>query len=89
MTDHRRSSARARETPETARTRAEREAWRSLAGYKFVMFGYHAGVWVNMNRLCETPEANPWKGLVREARRRRATGARPVGGGDGTARPRP
>jgi hypothetical protein len=30
---------------------AERKAWDSLARYKFVMFGYWAGVWVHLNRL--------------------------------------
>jgi len=43
---------------------AERKAWDSLARYKFVMFGYWAGVWVHLNRLQVTPQPNPWRSLV-------------------------
>ena len=43
---------------------AERHAWDSLARYKFVMFGYWAGVWVHLNRLTPEPLPNPFKRLV-------------------------
>ena len=48
---------------------AEGAAWRSLAAYKFVMFGYHVGVWVHLNRLRERPGPNPFRELVHIARR--------------------
>jgi hypothetical protein len=34
-----------------AMANAEEKAWKSLAGYKFLMFGYHAARWVNYNKL--------------------------------------
>lgn len=34
-----------------ARDSAERKAWKSLAGYKFEMFGYWASSWVKYNQL--------------------------------------
>ena len=43
---------------------AELKAWDSLSKYKFVMFGYWAGVWVHLNKLSETPKPNPFRGLV-------------------------
>lgn len=46
----------------------ETKAWKALAGYKFVMFGYHAGVWVNLNKLLPKPEPNPFRRLVVWAR---------------------
>lgn len=50
---------------------AEEKAWRSLAGYKFWMFGYHAAQWVLLNRI-DTPfgerMANPFRTLVQLAR---------------------
>lgn len=51
---------------------AEAAAWRSLGGYKFWMFGYHAATWVKMNRqlpACER-KPNPFYGLVQMARHR-------------------
>jgi len=47
---------------------AERKAWQSLARYKFVMFGYWAGVWVHLNRVGKCRRSNPWRGLVHAAR---------------------
>ena len=47
---------------------AERKAWDSLSRYKFVMFGYWAGVWVHLNRISEIYHPNPWRGLVKHAR---------------------
>jgi len=49
-------------------TEAEKKAFDSLARYKFVMFGYWAGVWVHLNRLQETPSPNPFRELVNLAR---------------------
>ena len=51
---------------------AERRAWRSLTGYKFVMFGYWAGVWVHLNRIAQDQgqraRPNPFRDLVKLAR---------------------
>jgi len=47
---------------------AERKAWVSLAGYKFVMFGYWAGQWVLCKSLLPFPVASPFASLVRFAR---------------------
>lgn len=40
----------------------------SLARYKFMMFGYHAALWVSLNRIDGSKEPNPFKGLVEKAR---------------------
>ena len=52
------------------RLEAEKKAWRSLAGYKFWMFGYHAAQWVLLNRMLPAPfrRGNPWAVLVKIAR---------------------
>lgn len=44
------------------------KAWKSLAGYKFYMFGYHAAAWVKYNKLLANPMPNPFKDLVHKAR---------------------
>lgn len=49
---------------------AENKAWKSLGGYKFVMFGYHAANWVNLNKLLAKPLPNPFGGVVQFARNR-------------------
>ncbi len=52
------------------KTEAKINAFKSLSGYKFVMFGYWAGVWVHLNRLDhEGKEPNPFVSLVQEGRR--------------------
>lgn len=43
---------------------AEVKAFKSLAGYKFLMFGYHAAVWITLNQLDEVKRPNPFKKLV-------------------------
>ena len=43
----------------------------SLARYKFVMFGYHAGQWVLLNRIQGHRDPNPFKDLVIAAQRTR------------------
>lgn len=48
---------------------AERKAWKALAGYKFQMFGYHAAVWVTLNRIGQFRRRNPFKELVQLAGR--------------------
>ena len=56
-----------------ARHEAETKAWDSLARYKFVMFGYWAGVWVHENQLMEIwgeTDPNPFRELVAAARQR-------------------
>jgi len=45
----------------------EAKAWKSLAGYKFYMFGYHAAAWVKLNQLLPEPLPNPFRNLVRLA----------------------
>lgn len=52
---------------------AEAKAWDSLARYKFQMFGYWAAIWVHLNRIGGFKRANPWAGLVRDARGRAPT----------------
>lgn len=47
---------------------AEAKAINSLASYKFMMFGYHAAVWVSLNRLSGAKLPNPFKSLVKAAR---------------------
>lgn len=50
---------------------AEKKAWEALAGYKFWMFGYHAGRWVNYNKLLPIKQPNPFKDTVTLARQKR------------------
>jgi hypothetical protein len=49
---------------------AERQAWKALSRYKFVMFGYWCGVWVHLHRVLNptVKEPNPWKELVKTAK---------------------
>jgi len=49
---------------------AEEKAWEALSGYKFWMFGYHAGRWVNYNRLLSKQDRkpSPFKDAVELAR---------------------
>jgi len=47
---------------------AERKAWEALGGYKFWMFGYHAGRWINYNNLLAQKQPNPFKDTVHLAR---------------------
>ena len=51
-----------------ARDDAERKAIDALARYKFWMFGYWAGKWVSLNRLCPTRKPSPFKRIVETAR---------------------
>ena len=53
---------------------AEQKAWDALAGYKFWMFGYHCGRWVNYNNLLprEQRQSNPFLEAVKLARRKRS-----------------
>jgi hypothetical protein len=48
--------------------RAERNAWKALAGYKFWMFGYWAAIWIHLNKLLPKSQPNPFRGLVEAAR---------------------
>ena len=57
---------------------AEEKAWDSLARYKFVMFGYWAGLWVHLNRIGHFRRPNPFFRLVTFARERRASAAAPA-----------
>ena len=51
--------------------RARRNALKSLAGYKFLMFGYWAAQWVAFNKLltADLRHANPFQELVKLARK--------------------
>ena len=42
----------------------------SLGRYKFLMFGYWAAQWVQLNRLLPTPRPNPFSALVKYAKER-------------------
>ena len=48
---------------------AEKKAIDSLKRYKFMMFGYWAGVWVHLNRISGLKQPSPFKGLVQLARK--------------------
>lgn len=50
------------------KTQAKIKALDSLAHYKFMMFGYHAALWVTLNRLASNNEHNPFSSLVNQAR---------------------
>lgn len=43
---------------------AEERAWEALAGYKFIMFGYHASRWVNYRKLLGKAMPNPFREVV-------------------------
>lgn len=45
------------------------QALKSLAGYKFWMYGYHAGQWVELNKLVADPQPSPFTGVVKAARK--------------------
>ena len=47
---------------------AEYQAWKSLASYKFQMFGYWAAIWVHLNKIGEFREPNPWSELTKMAK---------------------
>jgi hypothetical protein len=49
---------------------AEAKAWDALSRYKFMMFGYWAGVWVHLNRVGGFKQPNPWKAVVKMSRKR-------------------
>lgn len=55
---------------------AELKAWQSLGRYKFVMFGYWAGIWVHLNRIGGFKRRNPWFALVQIARNEHQPGER-------------
>ncbi len=50
---------------------AQDKAIDALSRYKFVMFGYWAGVWVHLNRIEGKKRPNPFRTIVLEARRMR------------------
>lgn len=53
---------------EQERQEAETKAWRSLARYKFMQFGYWAAVWVHLNRLSPAQKRNPFTSVVKIAK---------------------
>ena len=44
------------------------KAIKALAGYRFAMFGYWAGIWVHLNRVEGKKRPSPFKFLVQAAR---------------------
>lgn len=68
---------------------AEAQAWKSLARYKFFLFGYHAARWVNYNALLAKPERrpNPFRSAVRLARQRLHDAPDPNGAAGATPEP--
>ncbi len=46
----------------------ETVAWDSLSKYKFIMFGYHAAVWVTLNRIHHCHQRNPFLAAVKLAK---------------------
>lgn len=56
------------------RDEAELKAYKALAGYKFAMFGYWAGIWVHMNQCIASQDPglkkrNPFRVLVKHAQK--------------------
>jgi len=51
-----------------AKADARAKAFDSLAKYKFMMFGYHAALWVTLNKIDTNHERNPFTPLVKLAR---------------------
>lgn len=49
---------------------AETKAWKSLAGYKFYMFGYWAARWVQVNKDGGFGKPNPFRVCVDMAKKR-------------------
>ena len=47
---------------------AEERAWKALARYKFMMFGYWAAIWVHLNAIGEFHRPNPFHKAVLLAR---------------------
>ncbi len=57
---------------------AEAKAWKSLAFYKFQMFGYWASIWVHLNRISGENRPNPFKGIVSQAKHYVNGGRKPI-----------
>lgn len=53
---------------------AEAKALDALGRYKFVMFGYWAGIWVHLNRIEGKKRPSPFRSLVIQARSIQAGG---------------
>jgi len=52
---------------------AEVKAWKALARYKFILFGYYAAIWVSLRRIEGKKRPNPFKALVELAKQKEAT----------------
>ena len=46
----------------------ETAIWESLSKYKFIMFGYHAAVWVTLDRIHRCHQGNPFLDVVKLAK---------------------
>ena len=58
---------------------AEDKAWSALAGYKFWMFGYWSAQWVRLNEISGASRPNPFKEIVKIAKRERRDRQLPIG----------
>jgi hypothetical protein len=56
---------------EEHKAEAEYKAIDSLARYKFMMFGYWAGIWVHLNKISGKRSPSPFSTLVKVARMKR------------------
>ena len=50
---------------------AEEKAIKALAGYKFMMFGYWAAIWVHLNQVGQFNRPSPFAEYVKLARKTR------------------
>ena len=50
------------------REEAKTKAIDALSRYKFMMFGYHAAIWVRLNSIIGDRRPNPFRLLVQTAR---------------------
>ncbi len=57
-----------KKTISEAKCEARHKAIDALGRYKFMMFGYWAAIWVDLNKLDEKREPNPFLPLVVLAR---------------------
>lgn len=48
--------------------KAEHDAWKNLARYKFWQFGYYAARWVYVNQVTRSKRPNPFRKIVMLAR---------------------
>ncbi len=67
MSNRDRDIARRQKTIQVEVDEAERKAIDALSRYKFMMFGYWAGIWVHLNRIEGRKRPSPFTRLVKTA----------------------